>query len=51
MVSDVIYEPPSNKNRYLTVSIINAADNVKFSEKLTTTQEEGYVAYYTAHVE
>ena len=44
-------EPPTKKIRSLTVSIINAADNVKLSAKLTTTQEEGYVAYYTAHVE
>ena len=51
VVSYVMSETPTKKIRSLTVSIINAADNVKFSEKLTTTQEEGYVAYYTAHVE
>ena len=51
MVSDVVSEPPTNKIRSLSSSIIIAVYNTNLAAKLTITQEEGYVAYYTTHVE
>ena len=34
VVSDVLYEPPTNKKCYLTTLIINAADNKKLAAKI-----------------
>ena len=46
-----MYEPPTKRIRSLTEAIINAADDVNFSEKITITQEEGSVSYSTTHLE
>ena len=46
-----MYEPPTKKSRSLTAAKINAADNGNLYEKLTITQEEGYVDYSTTHLE
>ena len=51
VVSDVMYEPPTNKSRSLTAAIINAADNGKTASKTKITQEDGSVDYSTTHVE
>ena len=51
VVLDVVSEPPTNKIRSFTESIINVADNENLAAKLTITKEEGYVASSTTHVE
>ena len=51
VVSDVVSGPPNKKIRSLAAAIINAVDNANFTEKLTITQEEGYISYSTTHGE
>ena len=51
VVSYVVSEPPTNKNRSVTASIINDADNENLAEKLTIKQEYVYIASSTKHVE
>ena len=51
MASDVVSEPPTKKSCSLSVSTINAADNVNLAGKIKITQEDGSVASYTTHVE
>ena len=51
MLSDVVYEPLTNKNCSITAAIINLADNSNLAENLTITQEEGYAASSTTNLE
>ena len=51
MLSYVVSEPPTNKRSSLPEVIINSSDNANLDAKITTTQEEGYVASYTTYVE
>ena len=51
MVSDVMSGPPTKKSHDLTAAIINRADNWNLAAKLTITQKEGSVTYFTTHVE
>ena len=51
MVSNVVSESTTKKICSLTAAIINAVDDANLNAILTITQEEGYVAYYTTHVE
>ena len=51
VVSYDMYEPPTKKIRSLSASIINAAHNVKLAAKITITQEEGSIDYFTTYVE
>ena len=46
-----MYEPPTKKSRSLTEAIIDEAYNGYLTEKITITQEEGYVDYSTTHIE
>ena len=39
VVSDVMYEPPTKKIRFITEAIINAEDNGKLASKITIAQE------------
>ena len=50
VVSDVMYEPPTNKSRSLTAAIINVADHGNLDVKIRITQEEVCVDYSTTHV-
>ena len=38
-----MYEPPTKKSRSLTEAIIDEAYNGYLTEKITITQEEGYI--------
>ena len=51
MASYVVSEPPTKKICSLATAIINTADHANLSEKLTITQEKGYVASSKTHVE
>ena len=51
VVSDVVSGPPLKKIRSLNAYVINTVENEKMSAKITITQEEGSVDYYTTHVE
>ena len=50
VLSDVVYEPPTNQSRSLTSAIINTAYNAKLTVKLTIIQEEESIFSSTTNV-